>query len=335
MTAARRRRVHLIKKELLLKSREAALSACQTFNNPLITFKSETFIVLIIIGWTYLLHAYYRQQKIEYRDFKQHGRRRHFEKTRHGAFKHWSLEQCLSNPASPLDRDTTNNLRFLIGLRHEIEHQMTLGLDNWLSGRYQACALNYNYYIKVLFGSIYGLDKQLTYSMQFMELTAKQIQGIETVEDVPPRLRAYMIKFDEQLTGEEFNSPRYAYRVLYTRKLVNRPGQADRAFEFVDPHSELAQQLEKQYWLTKEVERPKFRAKDIIIKMRAEGFVRFNQHHHTQLWKALDAKNPGKGYGWLIAGTWYWYESWLLVVRNHCEENTGLYQSSSVSTGTV
>ena len=41
-----------IQKELLLKSREAALNAVQTFNNPLTTFKAETFIVLITIAWT-------------------------------------------------------------------------------------------------------------------------------------------------------------------------------------------------------------------------------------------------------------------------------------------
>jgi len=38
--------------------------------------------------------------------------------------------------------DAANNLRFLIGLRHEIEHQMTMSLDNFLSARYQACALD-------------------------------------------------------------------------------------------------------------------------------------------------------------------------------------------------
>ena len=56
-----------VKKELLFKSREAALNAIQTFNNPLTTFKTETFIVLMVIAWTYLLHAYYRQEGVEYR----------------------------------------------------------------------------------------------------------------------------------------------------------------------------------------------------------------------------------------------------------------------------
>ncbi len=38
------------KTELLIKSREAMMSAVQLYNNPQITFKSETFITLAIIA---------------------------------------------------------------------------------------------------------------------------------------------------------------------------------------------------------------------------------------------------------------------------------------------
>ncbi|WP_375707953.1 MULTISPECIES: DUF3644 domain-containing protein [unclassified Acinetobacter] len=39
----RNRRVNSVKLELIKKSREAALSAVQIFNNPNITFKAEAF----------------------------------------------------------------------------------------------------------------------------------------------------------------------------------------------------------------------------------------------------------------------------------------------------
>jgi hypothetical protein len=42
-------------------------------------------------------------------------------------------------------------------------------------------------------------------------------------------------------------------------------------------------------------------------------------HHHTQLWKQLDGKNRGKGFGADIAGTWYWYDTWVAEVEKHCE----------------
>jgi hypothetical protein len=36
----------------------------QVFNDPLATFKSESFIVLMTIAWTYMLRAYYRSNKL-------------------------------------------------------------------------------------------------------------------------------------------------------------------------------------------------------------------------------------------------------------------------------
>ena len=74
--------------ELLAKSREAALCAIRVFNDPHVSFKSETFIVLMNIAWTYLLHAHFRKKRTEYRYYKQAGKRRKFDKTKSGAFKY-------------------------------------------------------------------------------------------------------------------------------------------------------------------------------------------------------------------------------------------------------
>lgn len=310
--AKRIRRVSSIRRELLTKSKEAALSAIKVFNDPLITFKSESFIVLMVIAWTYLLHAYYRAKGIEYRYYHEGAKRRRFDRTKKGAFKYWELERCLNDGKSPLDPDTANNLRFLIGLRHEIEHQMTLALDGFLSGRYQACVMNYNTYLKNLFGSKQGLDKNLAYSLQFLEISEAQVAGARVAPNVPKRILAYIADFDADLTHEEYNSEKYSYRLLFKRKLVNRPGQADRVVEFIDPNSELAKTIDKEYWVKKEVERPKFRAKDVVAEVKKAGFTRFKVFRdHVDFWKAEDAKNPVKGYGVEIQGAWYWYESWI------------------------
>ncbi|WP_141696814.1 DUF3644 domain-containing protein, partial [Methylophaga muralis] len=73
--AKRSRKLGSVKAELLTKSRESMLAAVQIFNNPNILFKSESFVVLSIISWTYLLHAYYRSRNIEYRYFHVQGAR--------------------------------------------------------------------------------------------------------------------------------------------------------------------------------------------------------------------------------------------------------------------
>jgi hypothetical protein len=61
--------------------------------------------------------------------------------------------------------------------------------------------------------------------------------------------------------------------------------------------------------------------------MRAEGHRRFNLTNHTNLWKALTAKDPAKGFGTtILGGQWVWYDSWLDRVRAHCQENADAYR---------
>lgn len=322
-----KKRVASVKRELIMKSREAALSAVQVFNNPLITFKSEMFIVNMIISWTYLLHAYYRSQKIEYRyhEISPSGRKK-FDKTKHGADKYWELERCLNEANSPVDKDAANNIRFLIGLRHEIEHQMTSRIDDALSARFQAACLNFNDLIKKLFGDEYGIDKHLSFSLQFTSLSDEQAQAMESYKDIlPAHVARFVEEYDGKLSIDEYNSPKYAYRVLYTQKTVNRPGQADKVIEFVKPGSEAAEGINITYAAIKEKEKQKYRATTIIKIMQEAGYSGFKQYQHTKLWRERDGKNPTKGYGIEVEKYWYWYESWLTLVSQHCAANKKRY----------
>jgi hypothetical protein len=325
--ATRIRSIGSLADELLSKSRESALCAIRVFNDPHVSFKSETFIVLMNIAWTYLLHAYFRKKRIEYRYFNKEGKRRKFDRTKSGAFKYWELERCLNERTSPIDRDTANNLRFLIGLRHEIEHQMTRSLDNYLSGRYQACAMNYNEYVKKLFGKRHGLDSHLTYSIQFLELSSEQLAGPSPQAQIPDRLKAYVAQYDAALNHEEYNSPRFSYRLLFKKKLVNKPGQADSVVEFIDPNSELAKTIDKEFWVKKEVERVKYLPSRVAQEVQKAGFTKFRvQPEHVAMWKAEDAKHPAKGYGVQVEGAWYWYESWIKRCIELCTQAGNTYR---------
>lgn len=320
----RNRTVGSVSNELLKKSREASLAAVQVFNNPAITFKSEIYVVLMVVAWTYLLHAYYRKQSVEYRYHRVVGGRKRFDRTAKGAYKYWELERCLNADHSPIDKDASNNLRFLIGLRHEIEHQMTNRLDECLGARFQACCLNYNEYIKKLFGDEFGIDKHLSFSLQFSSIARDQLDQLSSQEGLPKHILGYVTAFDAALSDEEFNHPRYAYRVLFVPKTANRKGQADQVIEFVKADSELAKEVNAQYAVIKETERKKYLPGEIVSMMEAEGFPSFNMHAHTVLWKQRDAKNAAKGLGTKVAKTWYWYEPWVAIVREHCVAAYGL-----------
>jgi len=323
---ARKRRVYSIARELLKKAQQSALTAIQTFNNPLVQFKSETFIVLMMIAWTYLLHAYYRSQGIEYRYYSQGPKRRRFVRTKDGGYRYWELARCLDYEGCPLEPPAKKNLQFLLELRHEIEHHMPPELDDYLSARYQACCVNFNDCMKSWFGDKWAIDDFLSYSIQFVRLTSEQIT-MQDPESPPDNVRQYIARFDDELSDEDLNSPQFSVRFLFVRKTVGRRGQADQVIEFLPPDSEIAQEINSRY-LIKEVERQKYRPGQIVAMMRAEGFPGFSMHYHTQLWKQLDAKNPAKGYGTEVAdGLWFWYERWVDVVREHCIENRDAYRS--------
>lgn len=327
MTARNRlRRVFSVKAELLRKSREAALAAVQIFNNPNITFKSETYTVLMTIAWTYLLHAHYRQNNIDYRYFTEGLRRRKYHRTKNGAFKHWELERCLTDSQCPLDRAVVKNLRFLIGLRNEVEHQMTTRIDDLLSARFQACCINYHDAVVSLFGREHGIAKHLAVSLQFSSLNQEQVNTLEHQTGLPRHIKQYIEGFDGALTPDEFDSTKFAYRVIFVPKTTNHPNQADQVITFVKADSEIAKTTNAAYAVIRETERPKWLPSQIVAKVKADGFLRFGMKQHTDLWKSRDAKGQRTTFGVQIAKTWYWYDNWLSEVRKHCSDNSAEYR---------
>jgi hypothetical protein len=68
---SRNRKIYSIKDELIKKSQESALAAIQIFNNPLITFKAESYKKT---GWIYSLPNDFRYSEMLaelYKDFSE------------------------------------------------------------------------------------------------------------------------------------------------------------------------------------------------------------------------------------------------------------------------
>lgn len=318
----RKRRTKSVKTELVKKAREAMLAAVQLYNNPSICFKTESFITLAVIGWTYLLHAYYRGKGVDYRYYRAVGKRKYYDKTKYGAYKHWELERCLNDDACPLDPETIANLKFLIGLRHEIEHQMTNKIDEFLSAKLQACAINFDYYICTLFGNQYNLSNELSLAIQFSPISPEQRASLQDNVHITTNVRNFVSEFENVMSDDILKSSRYAYRILFVPINAKRQGQADQVVEFIKGDSPLAEGLERAYALIKETEKRKYLPNEIVSLMKDKGYLRFTINKHTELWKSKDAKNPKFSYGTLISKTWYWYETWVNEVETYCKEHT-------------
>ena len=125
-----------------------------------------------------------------------------------------------------LDRPTKSNLRFLIGLRHEIEHHRSAGSDNRFSGRYLACCLNYERYICQLFGSNQSLGESAAFTVQFRDLVTTAAPE-EAVEPLPSNVAKYLSEFDADVPDEDMLSPYFRRRFLFVPIATGTKAQAD------------------------------------------------------------------------------------------------------------
>jgi len=317
--------------ELLIKAREAMIAAVHTFNSGGLTFRAELFIVTAVIAWTYLLHAWFKREGIDYRHTKNQNGEKIVIKTLSGAEKYWELSQCLKHARCPIEQGAKDNLAFLLELRHEIEHRSTSRIDDAVSAKLQACCINFNDAIRSLFGAQYALERRLPIALQFVTFSPDQRALLRKAGTLPRHVETMMDAFERQLTPEQQADPRFAFRVFMVHKTANRAPGADLAVELVPPGSDIA---EKFNLALKEVEKRKYLPSEIVSTIIAEGWNRFTMDSHTKLWKRLVAKDPTKAYGAVAVGKqWCWYDTWLNRVREECQQHPNMYRTVPANGG--
>lgn len=158
--------------KFLDKSKNAILSAVQHYNNPLTTFKTESFIVLMTIGFTSLFHAIFEKNGWNYTEQKA-------DKT-----YLFDLSKCFQffrsdkNTIKKYDKTFLDAFDALIiyfkGARDLIEHQLN-NVDDYTYGHCQAWLYCYEHIIKNEFGTVSSLQTLLTSAIQFSHDFSKPI----------------------------------------------------------------------------------------------------------------------------------------------------------------
>ena len=112
-------------KTILENSLNSALTAVETYNRPKTKFRIENYVVLMIIAWTKLFHAFFQATIGERYFYKEkNGRYKIIE----GERKAWELKECIKNfqkgtQKQKLTEAVIANLNFFIGIRNKIEHR--------------------------------------------------------------------------------------------------------------------------------------------------------------------------------------------------------------------
>lgn len=186
-----------------------------------------------------------------------------------------------------------------------------------MGAKLQACALNFNDFIKREFGAQYGLERRLPLALQFVSFESEQRTALKKASGLPKHIEARISALENGLSDDQLRDPAYRMSYGFIPIAAKRPGAADALVQIVSAGSEDAAEIEKIIF--KEVNKNRYPPKKFIEKVQALGFPKFRQHDHTALWKKLDAKKNGTGFGCVgDYGNWVWFDPWVEEVAKFC-----------------
>lgn len=278
------------------KAVEIMKTAILIYNNNMIVTRSETFIVLAVIAWTYLLHARFADQKIEPVYLNADGAHQLIE----GRPKSWELGHCINQPQALLTTGEKNNLKYIIAIRNEVEHRSYEDINADVQSKIQANALNFLRYVRKHFGPKFDFSQDLAFAIQLQALTLQAPNAIKGEGMVAKSVAAVNALLEAPMTSADFNDPDYAFRVYVVPRVINNSKKADQAVLF----SPIGSQVELAI---KQVERPKLRMKEAIKTLIDEGVPNVTSHTFTQAWKSENLKDPAKGLAVVLGNQWFWY----------------------------
>lgn len=166
--------LHLEKDELLIEAREAMPAAVRGYTNPNRCFEFELFMVSAVIARTCVLLHYYKNNNVDVVHRNEKGEPL---RTPAGAERHLELATLLKKKECPLNQAVKTNLEYIIRLRHEIEHRGTQRIDEAIGAELQACALNFDSFLREQFGPRVGLGRELSLAIRFARIDPMQREG--------------------------------------------------------------------------------------------------------------------------------------------------------------
>ena len=277
---------------------QAMTSAVANFNSPSNVWKTETFCVNAVIAWTYLMHAYFTKEGVEYCYLNEASEPALIE----GRPKLWELTKCIGIEGVDLDEPVIANLRYLIHIRNAISHEGSAHLQRFLEPKFQACALNFNSYLCKWFGEGFDLSADLSIAIMFASLDLRLNSEVPDKTELPGIIQTANSAIEDNIDAETFNDSRYSYRVHIIPRTINNRNKADQIAYYSGSGTEIEMAI-------REVERTKYRPSDIVRLAISNGF-RANMRDFVKHWQSIDpARNEGAGHGVWISGQWYWYQS--------------------------
>lgn len=286
--------------ELVIKARDSAILSIDIYNRPIAAFRSQGYIVMMIIAWTSLFHAIYENEEVDYFYKNNDGTNKMID----GDKKAWELDSCLDKCGNMISDAAKRNLRLFISLRNKIEHRYVPAFDFDVFGECQAMLLNFESLITEKFGSYYALNNSLSLPLQVSSVRHNaQTEAVKRIQSQHySELKEYVEAYRGSLEDNIYSNNQYSFRVFLIPQLGNHQSSSDCAVEFVryDPNNpEEFEPLKKDIALIREKRVPvanqgKYKPKMVCDTLSARLGKPVSISLHTLAWKAYNVRKQGK-----------------------------------------
>lgn len=284
---------------LVASARQAALAAIRLYNDPSAGFRSETFVVLMVIAWNCLLQARLEQQGVECRKVDDDGAvvevdgRAHYLGT-------WELVKLALAEAK--HAAVRFNIDFFLRLRHLVEHRYLPAVDPAVVGEAQAMLLNFENLLVDWFGEEAEFGAELVVPLQLSELrgasTLKALKRLQS--EIPFDVMDFLSRHRREVPADVLRSPEYALQLFFVPVTANRERSADAVVRFFPP-GEVPPEIEEALQRIAVVQKPKpvpVAAADHLSPTEVTNLVgarlpfRFTLNGHAKCWHYYRARPP-------------------------------------------
>lgn len=288
---------------LLAKARESALSAVRGYNDPLAGFRTESFIVLMVIAWNALFQAMFERDGTDNWARDERGHQVKID-GRPKALDTWELTQLAIGGAEY--EAVRQNLDFFIHLRNLIAHRYMPALDVSITGESQAMLLNFENRLVKEFGDAASLGERLTVPLQLSGFRNDEVlKSLKKAQaQLPTDVMDFLCRHRDEVADEVLRSPEYALQIFFVPVTANRERSADAAVQFVRA-ADVTPELKEQLQQLAVVDKPKqvtVASGDLlrpaeVVRLVAERLpFRFTMDTHTRCWRHY-AVRPAAGSG--------------------------------------
>lgn len=288
-----------VEERLVAKAREAGLAAVRLYNDPTAGFRTDGFIVWMIIAWNSVLQAMLERDGVDYSEKDDKGRVIEID----GRARVKGTWELLSLALGGHEhRALRCNLDFFLGLRHRIEHRYIPALDTIIASEAQAMLLNFETVLTHEFGEEASLGTQLVIPLQLSALRSDaQLKSLKQLESqIPVDVMDFLARHRKEVPADVLRNHEYAMPLFFVPVTANRERSAGAVVNFVRP-GDVPKEVEEALQKITVVPKPKviqvvgaelLRPTEVVNLVAARLPFRFTTNSHSRCWRHYRVRPP-------------------------------------------